>query len=280
MPTGSDRRFDIQMMSEKSMQADPPGPMPADKGMPRTDAQAILSAAPGSDELRRRAQLISQSRKLEWIFSLARRTERSIEWCTFRHPKVSAVLLFTSQSGAKDYARHSRVNYQPVAMKAEDIPKNAKNWLSAGLTGFALNRCPRCSFVQTLEIQSILAAERLNTVWSITLAMQQWRIEKLIRLYLKDLEAPDARRHLEFLRDHVDCSNPYVHQLIALRGHREHDNSAVESSLERLAEFGPEYTLSSIGEDADGKPSDELEAERILRAERRLLATYGIPITP
>jgi len=162
-----------------------------------SEASALLTARPDATELRRRAELIQQSRKPDWLFSIAKRTERSMQWCTFRQPpSVSAVLLFTSQPAAKDYIRHTKVDYQSVAMKAEDVPKNAANWSSAGLTGFSLNRCPRCNFIQTVGIQTLQNSRSLHTVWSIALAMQQWRAQKFVQLYLKDSETPKARAHL------------------------------------------------------------------------------------
>jgi hypothetical protein len=242
-----------------------------------SEAWALLTARPDTTELRRRAELIQLSRKPDWLFSIAKRTERSLQWCTFRQPpSVSSVLLFTSQPAAKDYIRHTKVDYQSVAMKVEDVPRNAANWSSAGLTGFALNRCPRCNFIQTVGIQTLQDSRSLHTAWSLALAMQHWRAQKLVQLYLKDMETPKARAHLEFLRDHVDCGNPYVHQLIALKARMENDKSATEHSLERLGEFGSEFTLSVLDGHTDGKALEREWTDCFVRAEGRLLASYGV----
>jgi len=56
----------------------------------------------------------------------------------------------------------------------------------------------------------------------------------------------------------------------------ENDKSAIEHSLERLGEFDPEFTLSVLDGYADGKALEREWTDCFVRAERGLLASYGV----
>lgn len=203
------------------IEADTATDSPDDARDKQKEAKAILLGTPGTEELKRRANLIQQSRKPEWFFSVAKRTERSIEWCSFkRPPDIFALLLFTSNAAARDHIRQTRVPYQSVGLKVGDMQKNCANWAAAGFTGFALNRCPRCNFIQTIEIQTLSRPEGVQLVWALALAMQGWRAERLVKIYMKEMSKPRppnsfgvserSRGLRQSTRSRVDCTPSLV----------------------------------------------------------------------
>ena len=51
----------------------------------------------------------------------------------------------------------------------------------------------------------------------------------------------EARADLEYIRDHFDCSIPYLHQMIGMIAGTQNDHTAKAAAMERLKEFGPEF---------------------------------------
>jgi len=60
------------------------------------------------------------------------------------------------------------------------------------------------------------------------------------------------REALETIRDHLNCSVPYLHWMIALEAGMSHDEDVRLAAIERLREFGPMFcdkaVLSSEGD--------------------------------
>jgi hypothetical protein len=55
-----------------------------------------------------------------------------------------------------------------------------------------------------------------------------------------------ARSDLEYVRDHIDCGVPYLHQMIGIIAGMQQDASAMAAAMERLKEFGPQFGGSLI----------------------------------
>jgi|SRR5271168_1735687 len=90
-----------------------------------------------------------------------------------------------------------------------------------------------------------------------------------------------SRATLEYLRDHWDVSNPYVHWLIAIFAGMAGDMAANAVSIERLEEFGPPFVGKLQGTAFDMSPGSQFgtfpEASMGLLLSYRLLK---IPDTP
>jgi hypothetical protein len=191
------------------------------------DLTPFLERTPIVEGVKRRTQLILQSAKPEWLFVISKKMPTGAAWVSFQQPPDrKALLLFTTAFAANDYIRFSRLDAQPAAMRVEDIEKNEPNWAAGGFNAFALNRCPRCNVVTTAGIQTLADPKGLLTFWAASIAVQRWRAERLVRSAIANLAKPEARKVLEFLRDHVDCANPYVHQVIAIKARTENDEAA------------------------------------------------------
>ncbi|HEX4486671.1 MAG TPA: hypothetical protein VH088_10415, partial [Terriglobales bacterium] len=213
----------------------------------------------------------------ERLFVIGQKIERGIACQSLNYqPGKNAMLLFTSGHAANDYIRHNNLHSQVAAMKAEDLQKNASSWCSGGFSAFSLNRCPRCSFIQTVSLEMLSRTETFHASWALTLALQQWRAERLVRFSSANFAKTEARTSLEFLRDHVDCGNPHVHQLIAIKARIENDMSAVKFSLQRLAEFGPAFALSNLNPSGDGKSLDPKWFDTMAKARMSLMNSYGL----
>jgi len=180
--------------------------------------KSVLGANPAIEEMKRRFQLIMQSEKPEWLFLIGKKLDQSIGFQSITYePDSNALLLFSSFHAAHDYVRHNQLDGQVVGMKAEDVQKNAPNWASRGLSGLTLNRCPRCAAIITVGIATLFSTQGLHALWAMNVALQRWRAEMILERITSEIGKPEARRTLKFLRDHVDCANPYLHQLIAIK---------------------------------------------------------------
>jgi hypothetical protein len=252
-------------------------PTPEITGGAGINFRPILTASPGVEEVKRRIHLILKTDKPEWLFVIGQKIERGIACQSFNYqPGKNALLLFTSGHAANDYIRYNKLHSQVAAMKAEDVQKNVSSWASGGLSAFSLNRCPRCSFIQTVSLEMLSRAETFHASWASTVAIQRWRAESLVRFCSANLAKNEARASLEFLRDHVDCGNPYVHQVIAIKARMENDASAVQFSLQRLAEFGPAFALSNLNPSSDGESLDPKWFDTMAKATMSLMNSYGL----
>jgi hypothetical protein len=75
----------------------------------------------------------------------------------------------------------------------------------------------------------------------------------------------EARNDLEYVRDHLDCGIPYLHQMIGLLAGLQGDEQVKAASLERLKEFGPQFAGSL-----------DFSPELMSTAMAGLMANFGI----
>ena len=71
---------------------------------------------------------------------------------------------------------------------------------------------------------------------------------------------PRARQALETIRDHIDCSSPYLHELIAFLARMDRDEPAKTQAVERLKDFGPQFADWEARWDTNRSPKTMIQS--------------------
>jgi hypothetical protein len=176
----------------------------------------------------------------------------------FQHgPGKKAMLIFTTPHAAADYLRATGSQAKIGTMKLDALPHLAKGWMAAGCENFIINRCPRCNIFLLTKTEILLNRENFIKIWALNRATQWLRAERMAQKAFANLGKPagqpggnsvydprrfaTARMELENIRDHVTCSVPYVHQMIAMIATAQSDDAAKAAAAERLREFGAQF---------------------------------------
>jgi hypothetical protein len=181
----------------------------------------------------------------------------------FRTPKFgAAALVFTSSFQAADYLKESKIPGGVHEFPATTLQSYMEDWKSSGAGAFALDRCPRCPVWLPIPIKDGITYEQICRVWAIHRTTRIFQAQRCIRFFMDttpENNLPDhvenrkrKREALESIRDHLDCSVPYLHWMIAIEAGMSHDEEVRLAAIERLSEFGPMFcdkaTLSSEGD--------------------------------
>lgn len=163
------------------------------------------------------------------------------------NPDHNILLIFTSGHAAMDYLRTAKIAGGVHEFPFQSLSAYLEQWKRAQLDSIVFDRCPRCPHYLALPIDK-LTEEQFLWLWAVHRATRIFQAERLIRTYLNGgknttgkRSSPEMRAALEALRDHVDCSVPYVHWLIAIHAGIEGDQEAQIASISNLEAFGPEF---------------------------------------
>lgn len=184
------------------------------------------------------AKELAEGPKPEWLF-LCALPNGLLSFQSGTESKI--VLLFLTIFAALDYLEATKTAAEVRAINFESIPELAMKWQAAGATGLALNRCPRCPLIAAAMLDSVADARSFALFWGVRRATQIHFGQRAVREFLTAKEMPARRSALEHLRDHIDCSVPYVYELLAFFAHLEKDESAHRAALEQLKKFGPPF---------------------------------------
>ncbi len=174
----------------------------------------------------------------------------------------SAALVFTSGFQAFDYLRASGMPGEVQEIPATVLQSHMKDWLEAGAGAIALDRCPRCPICLAIPIRGYLTDEQVGRVWAIHRSARIFQVQRYLRAWLGDrpvsgsgdevVDRVEKRKILEMIRDHLDCSVPYLHWMIALEAGVSRNEEVRLAAVKRLQEFGPQFsdrvTSSSEGD--------------------------------
>jgi hypothetical protein len=181
----------------------------------------------------------------------------------FQAPQFgAAALVFTSGFQAADYLRESKIPGGVHEFPATTLQSSMEGWKRSGAGAFALDRCPRCPAWLPIPIEDGLTYDQICRVWAIHRATRIFQAQRALHFYMDtspENNLPDhvenrrmKRKALESIRDHHDCSVPYLHWMIALEAGVSHDDDVRLAAIERLREFGPMFhdkaVMSSEGE--------------------------------
>lgn len=200
--------------------------------------------------------------------------------------QTPVLLLFSTVFAAADYLRATGAEGSPKQFKVENLPQFAQSWVAIGVSQAILDRCPRCPQNQ----QPAIGLESM-TKWTAADFAKFWAGHRATRLVFGETRVRSAMQHqaagdhaaalidLEYVRDHFDCSVPYLHQMIWLYATK--DEAVRRTAAERLKEFGVEFEIPDELSAAAGRsgpaglPAKAL-SQFVATATVGLLANFGI----
>jgi hypothetical protein len=207
------------------------------------------------------------------------------------------LLMFTSGFAAMDYLKYLGLSGGVHEFMFESLPKYIGGARRAGTHSFVLDRCPRCPQYAAVLINE-QTEEQFLSFWAFHRATRNLLVERRIRAYfdwsrmateLPELVDPEkmkahrraTRAHLEYVRDHFDCSVPFLHWKIALDAAANGDEEARAYAVQRLEEFGPDFKdkVPRIDGTHGTLTSDEFLKQTVdsaLTAHLGLLGAYGM----
>jgi hypothetical protein len=237
---------------------------------------AILKKKPAEEEVHRRAKLLRELNPPKALFFLVEPQNGC--YVDLQNQSSKLLPLFSSPLAALDYLQTRKITSAGIAgFQLASLGATVERWQAAGIDSLIFDLCPRCAASDSPLVGATVTREELVHGWSIERAVRHWRGEVLVRVFgsLKwDAMRPQMRLTLEFLRDHVDCSVPYVHWLIALIAGMQGDEAGRLAATVRLEQFGPNFRGKTwtLKDKAQGQAWAQLWGA----ATMGLLATYGL----
>ncbi len=242
------------------------------------DTTRIEVSAVAKEAVAQRARKLIQASKLpEWLFVAAYPSNRGLVCVGSEDGSPRALLLFTSHLLAKDYIHATGTEAEVGGVKTEDIFESAKEWFSTGVNSFILDRCPRCNVANLIASDALLNREKFLACWAAHTAARSWKGAQLVAQAMGHVSIKswgEALAALEQIRDHVDCGNPYAHQMIGLFARMLGDQGKVRTAAEHLKDFGPQFAGKT-----EFSPEDYAEANVGLLASFGMLKSGQAPLT-
>jgi hypothetical protein len=160
----------------------------------------------------------------------------------------------------------------------DHVPLWSQRWKQYGFDSIFMNPCPRCPGYTAVQFKDgLITKQVLAIAFATSSAQRNFKGEPLVRQFMAqrgDDAVSRKRAILENLRDHVDCSIPYVHQLIALFASVQRDEEARSAAILKIREFGPQFRQI---ETYPINPDDPMSwAEPMSQANIGLLASFGM----
>lgn len=151
------------------------------------------------------------------------------------------ILLFMTQFAALDYLSATGLSGEVRPIRFEAVPELIQKWLGAGVGNLALDRCPRCPVMLLVDLTTITNLDKLTRLWGIRRATQICYGRVSVQRFLRAKDSGDRRAALELIRDHIDCSVPYVYELLAMVAQTDGDVPAQSAAIKALEQFGPQF---------------------------------------
>lgn len=257
------KKQELQRLNLEAPKVEPSGsPAPPGPQMPNVDPVRLEAA-------NRRAKEILEAGRIPEALVVCTVGNGLL---TFR-PGASqkpVMLLFSSPFAATDYLRATQTIGGTGLLKVDALPGSARSWIGAGLEAAVLDRCPRCPQFLSIGLAQMVnwTPEDFAKIWAHFRATRLVLGETRIRSAMAHIAAKShgtARADLEYVRDHFDCSVPYLHQMIGFLAGIGQDEAAKAAAIERLKEFGPQFELPV-----------EFRTEVLATAMVGLMANFGI----
>jgi hypothetical protein len=237
---------------------------------------AVLKTKPAEEEMRQRAKQLSELNPPKTLFFLLEPVKGAYPHMQNQSSKL--LPLFSTPLAAQDYLLSRKIGSVGIAgFRLDSLAATVERWQAAGIDSLIFDLCPRCAASDSAISKVPIRQEELVHAWAVERAIRQWRGQVLVGVFrsLKwDKTHLKMRAVLEFLRDHVDCSVPYVHWLIALIAGMQGDEPGRLAATARLEQFGPDFR----GKTWTLKDKDHAQqwAQWWSTALVGLLATYGM----
>lgn len=190
------------------------------------------------------------------------------------------LLLFGSIWMANAYVAARGLKAVTAGCRLESLPQQAEKWIAAGINFFALNPCPKCGNGTIYPINELQSEEQFVQSFGLDAVNRRIYGEIIIRNCQSQLTNHKVvRNNLERVRDHLDCTNPYIHWMIAVLAGMAGDIEANTAAIDRLEQFGPPFIGKVKRNSFDPKDPDS-QMRSIPEAMIGLLASYGILNVP
>jgi len=191
--------------------------------------------------------LLAPREKPEGMFVLCR-DQPSKGLITFSPDKnILYMLLFRTPFFARDYVEATGVSAVPGLMSFDHLAVSVDQWSAQGISGFILNRCPRCDTTLVLGLETLRVRENVLKVWATDIELRHRRRQELVSLAAQAFNVTGQREQavqcLESIRDHVDPGFPPVHYILGLLAQFENDPVLLETCRTRLHRFGTEWEV-------------------------------------
>jgi hypothetical protein len=228
------------------------------QSQPEVDPELLKSAhAEGPvEELSRLAEDVRQSHVPNSLFTVGDADVGSYH--EFQHEHGPTLLLFTSPYQASDYLRCVRLGAKVVGIPWKNLETFGTQIAKTAIKNFTINCCSHCRVMNLVGIQSLAKPETVHLLWSFAIAMQHWRAARLMAAISNDIMAGESWQALLMLRNHVDCGNPYIHQVIGICAKIKADDVTFQECVLILREFWPKFDISSIPFTLPNVASDSL----------------------
>jgi hypothetical protein len=264
---------------KKTASGDLPTPaVPATAGAVPAVSNPKVDPAAAEEMQRRVAQVAKAGRFPRYYFFGVDPITGSITHFKGAGQAPGSLLLFTSPLSLKDYLRVAKNPSGVAGFKMDDLPIWSNRWKGHGLNSVLMNPCPRCASNQAFQQNDGLISKAvIDAAFATSLAKRGVIGEPLVRQFLAESgdDAHTKRRAiLENLRDHVDYSVPYVHQLILWMSSALRDEEARSAAIVKLQEFGPQFMLPELNVQDSTDP--KLWSEPVSKAIVGLLASFGL----
>jgi hypothetical protein len=238
--------FQKKDLQRLNLEAPKPEPSSPSSERPATQSISLANIDPARLEAvnHKAKQILDSGRIPEWVFAC--RASHGLLMFQAARDQKPVMLLFSSPFAASDYLGATGTPGSVHQLKVETLPELARSWLSSGLQAAALDRCPRCTQFLSVDLAGMTkwTKDDFAKVWSHLHAARLVLGEVRIRSAMNHLRAGShsaARSDLEYVRDHFDCSIPYIHQIIGLLAGMQQDEPSKVAAMERLKEFGPQF---------------------------------------
>jgi hypothetical protein len=183
------------------------------------------------------------------------------------------VLLFMTPFAALDYLSATGTAAQVHPIKFEAVPDLAQQCVAAGAGGFALNRCPRCPLILSADLATMANKEKFALFWGLRRAAQICFGQRSAQEFLAAKDPATRRAALELIRDHIDCSVPYVYELLAMVARADDDVPAKSAAVKELEKFGPQFANWELRWDTS---SPEVWTQAMAEAFAGLCLSFGM----
>lgn len=228
------KKGDIQRLSLEVSKTEPPA----------ETTPCTVDPARAEEVVRRTQQILDSGRIPEALYLCS--VGDGVLTFRFQADKKPAMLLFSTPFSANDYLRFTNSHAGLGHFNADALPILAQSWIKSGVEFAVLDRCPRCNHLNAVELAGMTrwTREHFAAFWASHRASREVYAEHRIRSAFNHMNAKAlaaARGDLEYVRDHFDCSVPYLHQMIGIIADGEGDAEAKAAATARLKEFGSQF---------------------------------------
>jgi hypothetical protein len=173
--------------------------------------------------------------------------------------KLTTLYFFDTPFAAKYAFERLRPTPAIAGCTVGSVPAKGEKWIAAGINSFAMIPCRLCGPRNVFRAENLLSHDKFTQCLGVEIVQRAFRTRGLALQTQAQLAKNKAvaRASLEYLRDHFDAGNPYVHWMIAILAGMEGDMKANADSIAQMEELGPEFAEKLRGKPFDASPESQ-----------------------